>query len=136
MLRTMIVEDNIQFRGLVRGSLLSQYPQMEIVEVDSGEEALEKLTGHPPNLVFMDIHLPGENGLETTKKIRALGRDMTIIILTSHDWPEYREAALRYGANGFIGKDSLKWGEILTLVKCHQKERNTERKPTCVQLSR
>jgi DNA-binding NarL/FixJ family response regulator len=132
----MIIEDSIDFRELVRDSLLSQYPSMEIVEVGSGEEALERLRTYPPDLLFMDIHLPGKNGLEVTRMLRADRQDMTIIILSSYDLPEYREAAITYGANGFIGKDLMQSEKISTLVKCHQEAKNHFAKPVCLQLCR
>jgi len=132
----MIIEDSIIFRELVRDSLLSQFPSMEIVEVGSGEEALERLRTYPPDLLFMDIHLPGKNGLEVTKMVRADRQDMTIIILTSYDLPEYREAAITYGANGFIGKDLMQSEKLSTLVKCHQGAQTDLRKPVCLQLCR
>jgi len=49
----------------------------------------------------MDIRLPGENGLELTKKIRAIYPNITIFILTQYDMPEYREAASQYDANPY-----------------------------------
>jgi DNA-binding NarL/FixJ family response regulator len=132
----MIIEDSIGFRELVRDSLLSQYPSMEIVEVGSGEEALERLRTYPPDLLFVDIHLPGKNGLEVTKRVRTDHQDMTIIIFTSYDLPEYREAAITYGANGFMGKDLMQSEKIFTLVKCHQEAKNNFAKPVCLQLCR
>jgi DNA-binding NarL/FixJ family response regulator len=65
----------------------------------------------------MDIGLPGENGLELTRKIKADHPDVIIIILTSHDSPEYREAAIRYKADYFFSKGSLLNDGVFTLVK-------------------
>ena len=132
MLKAMIVEDNILFREMFKGRLLTQYPSMEVVEAGSGEEALRRLGSYAFDLVFMDIHLPGENGLEITRKIKAEWQDVPVIILTSYDIPEYRKAAIGYGANSFIGKDSLKWDEISTLIKCYQGARQNGRKPACL----
>ena len=88
---------------------------MDVIEAADGVEAFQKIDSHPPNLIFMDIELPGENGLELTKKIKTEYPDTFIIILTSHDLPEYREAALRCKANYFLSK--LKTDEIFKLVK-------------------
>jgi DNA-binding NarL/FixJ family response regulator len=137
MLNTMIVEDSIPFRTVVKNELLSQFPSIEVIEAGSGEEALKRLGSHPVDLAFMDIRLPGQNGLDVTKKIKADYPDTTVAILTSHDSPEYREAAIRCGASCFIGKDSFKWEEIFTLVGCFQKAKLDGRlKPTCVRLER
>jgi DNA-binding NarL/FixJ family response regulator len=65
----------------------------------------------------MDIKLPGENGLELTRKIKADYPETIIIILTSHDLPEYREAATRSKANYFLSKGSIATDEIFKLVE-------------------
>ncbi|MGZ3539371.1 MAG: response regulator, partial [Thermodesulfobacteriota bacterium] len=57
-------------------------------------------------IVFMDIRLPGENGLELTKKIKQNYPDIIIVILTSYDLPEYRQAALKRLADCFVPKGS------------------------------
>ena len=117
MFRTMLVDDNSSLRELIKANLLDQFPQIDIIEAEDGIEAFQKIDGHPPNLIFMDISLPGENGLELTKRIKADYPDIIIIILTSHDLPEYREAAIQNKANYFFSKDSIKADEIFRLVK-------------------
>ena len=117
MFRTMLVEDSSSFRQVVKDNLQDQFPSMEIIEAADGVEAVQKIDGRPPNLIFMDINLPGENGLELTRKIKAGYPGVIIIILTSHDSPEYREAAIRCKANYFLSKGSITTDEILKLVK-------------------
>ena len=117
MFKTMLIEDNIWFRQLVKISLQDQFPSMDVIEAADGAEAFQKFDSYPPNLIFMDIQLPGENGLELTKKIKADHPDMIIIILTSHDLPEYREAAARNKADYFLLKDSIATDRIFKLVK-------------------
>jgi len=90
---------------------------MTLDEAKDGKEALHKIGHSPPDLIFMDIKLPGENGLQITKRIRGSDTEAKIIILTSHDYPEYREAANRFGANHFISKGSSTAEEIVSLVK-------------------
>ena len=92
----MLVEDNVVFRESLRNSLQLRFPLMEIAEAGNGEEALEKVGSLSPNLIFMDVRLPGENGLELTEKIKKAHPDIVIIILTNYDLPEYREAAKRF----------------------------------------
>jgi DNA-binding NarL/FixJ family response regulator len=65
----------------------------------------------------MDIQLPGQNGLHLTKKVKVTHPNIFITILTSHNSPEYREAAFQAGANRFMAKDSMSWEEIEVLVK-------------------
>ena len=117
MFRALIIEDSPFFRQLLKDTLQSNFPTMEVMESIDGQNILKKIDTFPPDLVFMDIKLPGENGLELTRKIKARHPDIQIIILTSYDLPEYREAASRYGANYFLAKGTTPKEEILTLVR-------------------
>jgi DNA-binding NarL/FixJ family response regulator len=117
MFRTMLVEDNSSIRQLLKETLEDEFPLMDIIEATDGVEAFQKIDSRPPNLIFMDIELPGENGLELTKKIKADHPDIIISILTSHHSPEYREAATRCKANYFFSKDSIITDELLIFVK-------------------
>ena len=133
MLKTMTVEDNISFRETFKNNLLSEFPSMEVIEAANGEEAFKRLASYPIDIVFMDIGLQGENGLGLTSKIKVKYKDVTITMLTSYDLPEYREAAARCGADGFIVKDLMKWDQISTMVKCFQKAKDSlGLKPSCV----
>ena len=109
---------------------------MEVIEAANGEEAFKGLASYPIDLIFMDIRLPGENGLELTSKIKANYKDVTIAMLTSYDSAEYWEAAARCGADCYITKDSMKWDQILTMVKCFQRGKDSiGLKPSCVRLA-
>lgn len=116
MCKTLIVEDNDNFRQTLRSLLDSRFPSMTFQEARNGKEALEKVDSFGPDLIFMDIKLHGESGLELTREIRCSNSQVKIIILTSYDLPEYREAARLGGANHFIPKGSSKAEEILALV--------------------
>jgi DNA-binding NarL/FixJ family response regulator len=117
MFRTMLVEDSSSFRQVVKGNLEDQFPSMGIIEAADGVEAFQKIDAHPPNLIFMDISLPGENGLELTRRIKLDYPDVIIIILTSHDSPEYREAAIRCKADYFFSKGAISNDGVFRLVK-------------------
>ncbi|HXX35516.1 MAG TPA: response regulator transcription factor [Thermodesulfobacteriota bacterium] len=117
MFKTMLVEDNVIFRDSLRDSLRLKFPSMEIAEADNRVEALAKIASFSPNLIFMDIRLPGQNGLALTEMIKKLYPGIIIIILTSYDIPEYREAAARFKADYFFSKDSMTSEEVITLVK-------------------
>ncbi len=127
MFRTMLVEDNGLFRESLRDSLRLQFPSMEIVEAGNGPEAFDRIDSFSPNLIFMDIRLPGENGLELTKKIKEFYPDIIIIILTNYDLPEYREAATRFKADHFLSKDSMTHQDINVLVKAVLSEKGYKR---------
>ena len=113
----LLVEDNVSFRRVLKQSLHEYFPLMIVAEAGDGEEALRKIDTFLPNLIFMDINLPGENGLELTKKINATNPETPIIIITSYDLPEYRQVAYENGANSFLVKGSSTLGELITEVE-------------------
>jgi DNA-binding NarL/FixJ family response regulator len=115
--KTLIVEDSVSFRQLLKESLLSRFPMMEVLEAGDGGEALKKVKAFSPDLAIIDIQLPGGNGLDLTKKLKAEYPNLKVIVLTIHDTPEYREAAYQSKANYFISKGSSTKEEILVLVK-------------------
>ena len=104
MFNTLLVEDNACFRQALSDVLLSYFPLITVDEAGDGEEALSKVEYRRPNLIFMDIQLPGENGLGITKKIKQVYDDIVIVILTTNDLPEYRQQAFRNGADYFLSK--------------------------------
>lgn len=116
-LKILIVEDNHSFRQLFKENLHSRFPSIEIFEAADGKEVLQIVEAHSPSLIFMDIQLPGENGLSLTQKIKARHPHIIIVVITTYDIPEYREAALQYGADRLIPKDSLDWKEIEEVVE-------------------
>jgi DNA-binding NarL/FixJ family response regulator len=115
--RVLIVEDSTIFRTLLKETLQSRFPSMEILEAGDGEEAMKKISFRLPDLIFMDIKLPGENGLDLTTKIKANHPDVIVIVLTSYDTPEYREAAVKAKADHFLAKGSSTKESILRLVE-------------------
>lgn len=116
-LKVMLVEDDEGFRRSLAGVLISRFPSIVLDEATDGSEAIEKMKSFLPQLIFMDIKLPGQSGLEVTRGIMALHPDIKVIILTSYDFPEYREAARECGAYGFLCKGSSTADEIQDLVK-------------------
>ena len=117
MFKILIVEDNASFRQSLKEILSTRFPFMVVWEAVDGKEALQKVDAFSPDLIFMDIRLPWENGLKITKKIKSYYPKTIIIILTSYDLPEYREAAHQYGANYFLSKGSSTREDILALVE-------------------
>jgi DNA-binding NarL/FixJ family response regulator len=115
--KTLIVEDSAIYRKLLKETLRSRFPSMEIIEAEDGAEAMQKISPDVPDLIFMDIKLPGENGLELTAKIKAKYPDVIVIILTSYDTQEYREAAVQANADHFLSKGSSSKEGIVALVE-------------------
>ena len=119
-LKALIVEDNDSFRETLKDSLQTLFPSMVIHEAGEGGEALQKVDTFHPELIFMDIRLPGENGLQLTQKITATYPETRVMIMTSYDTREYREAAFRCGARSFVPKDAMNWELLETFVKSFQ----------------
>jgi len=115
--KVLLVEDSTLFRESFLSTLRQRFPSIEIEGAGDGEEALQKVEILRPNLIFMDIRLPGENGLELTRKIKASHLGIIVIIFTSYDLPEYREAARLSGADYFFQKGSSALEDILRLVE-------------------
>jgi DNA-binding NarL/FixJ family response regulator len=111
------VEDNDIFRRTLRGILTARFPSMNVEEARDGTEALRKVQDSSPDLVFMDIKLPGLNGLEITRRIRESNTRAIIVVLTSYDLPEYRREAARFGANHFLSKGASTAEDIVMLVQ-------------------
>lgn len=107
MRRILIVEDNAFFLQFLKEAMHLRFPSIDILEAANGEEAMQKIKTLSPDAIFMDVRLPGENGLELTKKIKAQYPDIVVVILTNYDLPEYREAAYRSRADHFLSKDSF-----------------------------
>lgn len=116
MARTLIVDDIAVFRETFKLALCNRFPDMVLAEAVDDKEVFEKLNSFRPDLIFMDIRLPGKSGLELTQLIKQKHPEVTVIILTDYDLPEYREAALQGGADDFIPKGSLKMSAIETLL--------------------
>jgi DNA-binding NarL/FixJ family response regulator len=106
MCKTLIVEDKVTFRQMLKESLCSRFPTTEIEEEPDGRDLFNKIDSFHFKIVFMDIRLPGENGLELTKKIKKNYPDSIIAMLTSYDLPEYRQAARESMADYFVPKGS------------------------------
>lgn len=118
MLNTLLVEDDVNFRQALSDILLTYFPLMYVDEAGDGEEALSKVEYQRPDLIFMDVQLPGENGLEVTRKIKRVYNDIVIVILTSYGLPEYRQQAFRNGADCFLLKeDDTCMNDILARVE-------------------
>ncbi len=112
----ILVEDDYGFRQSLKKILSSRYPFMRVVEAADGKEAIRKIDLSPPDLIFMDIRLPGNNGLELTHTIKTRYPGMVVIILSNFDLSEYRETAYQNGADYFISKDAP-MGEFLRVVE-------------------
>jgi DNA-binding NarL/FixJ family response regulator len=108
MITVLVVDDQFLIRaGLV--GLLRAAPGMEVVgEAGSGEEAVALAAETAPQVILMDVRMPGLNGIDATERIlaRAAEPPPRVLMLTTFDLDEYVYGALRVGASGFLLKDA------------------------------
>ncbi len=105
-IRIVLVDDEQLVRAGLRLILESEEDLEVVGEADDGAAAVELVTKTDPDVVLMDIQMPGMNGLEATRKIIDLGREESsrVLILTTFELDEYVYDALRAGASGFLLK--------------------------------
>jgi len=106
MVRILLVDDHSLVRASLR-SLLTDNPSIEVVgEANDGRQALELVGQHHPDLVLMDISMPGLNGLEATRQIVKTHSKARVIVLSMHASEHHVLRALRAGASGYVLKGS------------------------------
>jgi len=110
-LRILLVDDHEIVR-LGLKALLSRYPHFEVVaEARDAQEAIDMLLRYEPDIVVMDIRLPGKNGIEATQDILSIRPQTKVIVLTSHADDDVLFDAISAGASGYvlkqIGSDDL-----------------------------
>ena len=104
-LRVVIADDHTVVRQGIRG-VLEEVPGLEVVgEAGDGVEALALVDELSPDVVVLDVNMPGKSGLEVTRELRAAGHPVRVLILSMHDVPEYVLQAVRSGADGYVLKD-------------------------------
>jgi two-component system, NarL family, invasion response regulator UvrY len=105
-IRVLLADDHAVVRTGFR-LLLESHPRMSVVaEAESGEEAWRRYVESSPDVVVMDIAMPGMGGLEALKRIRARDPHARVLALSAHDDPMHARRALREGALGFLSKRS------------------------------
>jgi DNA-binding NarL/FixJ family response regulator len=103
--RVIIADDHAVVRQGIR-SVLEEGGGLQVVAVAAdGGEALALVEEHGPDVVLLDVSMPGKTGLEVAKELREAGREIGILVLSMHDEPEYVLEAVRAGADGYVLKD-------------------------------
>ncbi len=104
-IRVMIADDHAVVRQGIR-NVLEQVEGLEVVgEAGDGDKALEMARELRPDVVLLDVTMPGRTGLEVTRELRADEIESGVLILSMHDDPEYVLQAVRAGADGYVLKD-------------------------------
>lgn len=106
-LRLFLVDDHAVVRSGIR-ALLATKGTFEVVgEADSGEAALQQVPAVNPDIVLLDLTLPGMNGIETARVLKKLLPDLRLVALSMHEDPEYVRGFLEAGGTGYVPKSSL-----------------------------
>ena len=106
MIRVLLVDDHAVVRTGFRLLLQSQPDVCVAGEAASGEAACQRYAELAPDVVVMDLAMPGMGGLEALRRIRARDREARVLALSAHDDPMHARRALREGALGFLSKRS------------------------------
>lgn len=103
--RVMIVDDHPMVADGIE-AILDTFDDLEVIAtLSNGKDAIEQADALVPDVVLLDLNMPGVTGLSATEMILERRPDMAIIILSMHDSPEYISTALSHGAKGYILKD-------------------------------
>jgi two-component system response regulator NreC len=105
-IRILLVDDHTLFRQGIR-ALLAAEPDMDVIgEASSGLEAIDKADELRPDVVLMDIAMPGLGGFEAAREIKKLRPETKVVFLTMYDDDSYLVEGMEVGANGYVLKDS------------------------------
>jgi DNA-binding NarL/FixJ family response regulator len=116
VIRVVLVDDQALLRTGFR-MILDAEPDMEVVgEAADGAAGVAAVARHRPDIVLMDVRMPGTDGIEATAQIVRGSTDARVLILTTYDLDEYVYAGLRAGASGFLLKDAPP-AELLSAVR-------------------
>jgi DNA-binding NarL/FixJ family response regulator len=102
--KVLLVDDDARFLKWVRQFLASEIALEIVGEAGDGQEAIRKARILRPDVVLMDVRLPGMTGLEVTQHLKAEMPNLTVIILSIFNLREYRDAAMASGATAFLPK--------------------------------
>lgn len=120
--RVLVVDDHEIVREGIR-MVLATDPELEVVGVaSSGEEAIEKVRELEPDVVLMDIGMPGLSGFEATRRIRESYPNTQVVALTVHDSEGYVFQMLQAGATGYVVKRAPAEDVIAAVKRAHQGE--------------
>jgi DNA-binding NarL/FixJ family response regulator len=112
----LLVDDQPLLRRGFRMILEAEPDLIVVAEAANGEEAVDLARRHAPDVVLMDIRMPGTDGIEATRRIAAADARVRVLVLTTFDLDEYAFGALRAGASGFLLKD-VRPAELVAAIR-------------------
>lgn len=121
-IKVLIADDHVFYREGVR-ALLSNVPEVEVVgEANNGEEAIAQTSELQPNVILMDLKMPGMNGIDATRKINETQTNIGVLVITMFDDDDSVFAAMRAGARGYLLKDADKDEVVRAIVAVERGE--------------
>jgi two-component system, OmpR family, response regulator MprA len=121
--RILVIDDDPKIRSVVRRGLV--YEGFRVTEAGSGEEGLDKARDQTPDLVVLDVMLPGIDGLEVCRRLRDAGDEVAILMLTARDEVKDRVEGLETGADDYLVKP-FSFEELLARVRALLRRRPTQ----------
>jgi two-component system invasion response regulator UvrY len=113
----LVVGRNVTFRVGIMEMIYAKFRSVRLLDSDNAEEALDLVRSHHLDLVLLDVQLNGKDGLRLTEKIHNENPDVTIAVFTNDDFPEYKEAAQRSGADYFFSRSAPSGRKILEMIE-------------------
>lgn len=120
MIRVLVVDDHAILRDGIRSILASQEDMIVVGEADDGLQAVEYTKALSPDIVLMDLSMPGLNGLDATRAIMEQFPQVKVLILTQHDNREYIMPVLQAGAAGYVLKRSGRREMLNAIRQVHE----------------
>jgi two-component system, NarL family, invasion response regulator UvrY len=114
-MKFLIADDHAIVRKGLAQILCEEFPAAKVKEVSNSSEVLEEIRKEIWDVILLDISMPGRNGIETLKQIRAEGIKAPILMLSMHSEDQYGVRVLKAGASGFLNKESAT-DELLNAV--------------------
>ncbi len=106
MIKILIADDHLIVREGIKRIIDDSADMNVVAEASSGMEALEYIWKNNYDLILLDISMPGQNGLQTLKKIKKYDKDLSVLMLSMHAEQQYAMRAIKAGASGYLTKDS------------------------------
>jgi DNA-binding NarL/FixJ family response regulator len=116
MKRVYIVDDSVKLRKRLY-ELLSDVDNVQVIgQAGNADQVLDEIRVLKPDTVLLDIRLPGKNGIQLLGEIKQLQPEITVIIMTNYDYPQYRQKSFQAGADHFFNK-TREFESIIQVLK-------------------
>jgi two-component system invasion response regulator UvrY len=114
----LVIDDDVLIHRLIKEEIKDYpgIPDLNVIYATTGETGIEKYIKYKPELVLLDMHLPGIDGLEITKRLMKLNPDINIFLLTSYVTDPNTIKAIEQGARGFISKNDSYISSIVAFI--------------------